>query len=318
MKESSQADDEREAAGARRSRRRRQLLHLAASALILAVTAWFVHPGAVADRLRALDPAWLAAGLAASLPLYAALAARWWFTARRASAPLRPGRAVADYYLSTFVNQVLPLGVAGDALRAMRHGRRLRAAGESRGLARAVCTLMVERLGGLAALGGAVAIAAATLAGRDRWLAGFALIEALVIAVAVGLVWVAGLRRVGAVAELGQDARRALFARGALPIQLALAAAALASLVALFYCAGRATGLALDPLATAQVAPIVLAATTLPLAFAGWGVREAVTAAIWSALGLDPAAGAAVAVTFGLLSLAASMPGLAVWLVPHD
>jgi glycosyltransferase 2 family protein len=322
MKESSLPTDSevQEAVGPPPARRGRQLLHLAASAAILAVTAWFVHPGAVFDRLRALDPIWLFAGLALSLPLYAALAARWWFTARRAGAPLRFSRAYFDYYLSTFVNQVLPLGVAGDALRAIRHGRRLRAGGDRRGLSRAVRTLLIERLGGLAVLGGAVGIAAATLVGRDRWLAGFAAIEALVITVAVGLVWAAGGRRIAgaALAELGQDARRALFARGALPVQVGLAAAALASLVGIFFCAGRASGAVLDPIAFAQVVPIVLAATTLPLAFAGWGVREAVTAAIWGALGLEPAAGAAVALTFGLLSLVASAPGLAIWLTPHE
>jgi glycosyltransferase 2 family protein len=321
MKESSPPDDEGgEAPAADRRRRRRQLLHLAASVAILAATAYFVDAKAVVARLRDLHPGWLVVGLAISLPMYALLAARWWFTARRVEARLTYGRALSDYYLSTFLNQTLPLGVAGDALRAIRHARRLRAGGDERGLGRAVRTLLVERLAGLAVLGIVVALAGATLIGEDRRVAALGLGEALAIGVAVGLVAVAGRRRIAgaAVAELGKDARRALFARGAFPAQLVLASGALAAMIATFYCSARATGLALDPLAVAQVAPIILAATTLPLAFAGWGVREAVTAAIWGALGLEPAAGAAVAVTFGLLSLVASVPGLAVWLVPHE
>jgi uncharacterized membrane protein YbhN (UPF0104 family) len=313
----SAAQDPAELGQARPGRRRRQVLHLAASAALLVATVWWVDPASLASQLRALEPAWLLAGLAVSLPLYLLLAARWWFTARRTLAPLTYRRALLEMYLSTFLNQTLPLGVAGDALRAVRHGRRLRADGDPRGLGRAVRTLLIERLGGLAALGLAVALAAASLVDRDHWLAGVAGIEALVIAIAVAVVAAAGGRRriVGAaLTELGQDARRALFARGALPVQLALAAGTIASLIAIFYTSGRATGFGLDPLAVAQVAPIVLAATSLPLAFAGWGVREAVTAAIWGALGLEPAAGAAIALTFGLLSLVASVPGLAVWL----
>jgi glycosyltransferase 2 family protein len=312
------APDPAELDGPRTGRRRRQVLHLVASVALLVATVWWVDPSSLASQMRALEPAWLLTGLALSVPMYLLLAARWWFTARRALAPLRFRRALLEMYMSTFLNQTLPLGVAGDALRAVRHGRRLRAGGDPRGLGRAVRTLLIERLGGLAALGLAVGLAAASLADRDRWLAGFAAIEALVIAIAVAAVAVAGGRRRiagSALRELGQDARRALFARGALPAQLAMAAGVIASLIAIFYTAGRATGFGLDPLAVAQVAPIILAATTLPLAFAGWGVREAVTAAIWGALGLEPAAGAAIALTFGLLSLVASIPGLAVWLV---
>ena len=312
------AEDRAERFEPRPGWRRRQVLHLVASLALLVATAWWVDPLSLASQLRALEPAWLLLGLALSGPLYLLLAARWWFTARRTLAPLGFRRALSEMYLSTFLNQTLPLGVAGDAMRAVRHGRQLRAGGDARGLGRAVRTLLIERLGGLAALGLAVGLVAATLVGHDRWLAGFAAVEALVIAVAVALVAVAGGRRRiagAAMMELGQDARRALFARGALPAQLAMAAGVIASLIAIFYTAGRATGFGLDPLAVAQVAPIILAATTLPLAFAGWGVREAVTAAIWGALGLEPAAGAAIALTFGLLSLVASVPGLAVWLV---
>jgi uncharacterized membrane protein YbhN (UPF0104 family) len=322
MKESSQQPDDEagERPPARRSRRRRQLLHLAASAGILTATVVFVDARAVLSRLGQLDAGWLAAGLALSLPLYVLLAARWWFTARRIGAPLPFRRALLDYYLSTFLNQVLPLGVAGDAVRAIRHASRLGAGGETRTTGRAVRTLLIERLAGLAVLGLVVAIAGVSLLDEDRRVAALALVEAGVIALAVGLAALAGGKPIAgaAVAALGQDARRALFARGALPAQLALSALALSALIATFACAARATGMAVGVVDAAQVAPIILAAATLPLAFAGWGVREALTAAIWAALGLDPASGAAVAVTFGLLSLVASTPGFIVWLVPHD
>jgi uncharacterized membrane protein YbhN (UPF0104 family) len=299
----------------------RQLLRLAGTAALLAATAWFVDPRAVLDRLRALDARWLAAALALAGPMYLMLAARWWLTSRRIGAPLSFSRALADYLLSSVLNQTLPVGVAGDAVRAVRHGRRLRAAGVDGGVGRAIRSIVLERVSGLAVLAASLATAAATLVGAHPRLAAVALGEAVIIAAVVALVWRAGGRapvagRGGAVARLGDDARRGLFA--AAPAQLALSTGILASLVAMFYCAGRATGLALDAGAVAQVTPLILAASLLPLAFAGWGVREAITAAIYGALGLDPVSGAAAAVTFGLLSLVASAPGLIVWLVPVD
>ena len=65
------------------------------------------------------------------------------------------GRAAAlsarrrDYYLSTLLNQLLPLGVAGDVVRALRHRRRLGAQGTLGPPARAV---VLERLSGVCGL----------------------------------------------------------------------------------------------------------------------------------------------------------------------
>ena len=78
------------------------------------------NPHRILARLADLDPAWLVLALLISLPVYLCIAARWFLIARGLGAPLRYRRAVADYYLSTFLNQVMPLGVAGDAVRAVK------------------------------------------------------------------------------------------------------------------------------------------------------------------------------------------------------
>ena len=49
-------------------------------------------------------------------------------------------------------------------------------------------------------------------------------------------------------------------------------------------------------------------AMTLP-SIAGWGPREGVTAWVFAAAGLGASAGAATAVTYGVMVLAASLPG---------
>src|SRR5690606_6755848 len=99
-------------------------------ALMLAV----VDLGRVGARLAALDPAWSGAALALSVPLYLALAWRWWFTAGRVGAPIAFGRAWAEYYASTFRSRVMPVSIAGDAVRVLRHRRRLADAGHDRPL----------------------------------------------------------------------------------------------------------------------------------------------------------------------------------------
>lgn len=297
------------ATGNRPSRRKRAigLLHVLSSVVLLAVTLYLVDARAVAGRLGNLDVSWLALALGLSLPLYLVLAARWWLTARSLDAPVGFGRAVSDYYVSTFFNQTL-FGMAGEAVRAVRHGRTL---GE-RGLGRAIRIIAIERLTGTACFAVLTTIAGVTFLWRDLVVAGIAFAEAAAIFGTILVLRYWRIRVLGgaAVAELRADARRVFATPGVGVALFGLSTGLLALMIATFYCAGHAAGYGLDAFAVIRVTPVILAATALPLAFAGWGVREAMTAILYAALGLDPASGAAVSVTFGLIALVASAPGI--------
>src|SRR5688500_15505184 len=99
------------------------LLRLAVSAGLLAALAWILDGDALIDRLTDLEPIWVLIALAISLPQMALLAFRWRLTAARLGLALPFGTALSEYYLATFLNQLLPGGVMGDVSRAWRHGR---------------------------------------------------------------------------------------------------------------------------------------------------------------------------------------------------
>ena len=83
---------------------------------------------------------------------------RWRLTAQRLGAPIRFGEALREYYVATFLNQVLPGGVMGDAARAWRHARLSRTEamdGAPVGLA-AWHAVLIERASGQLALLGVV------------------------------------------------------------------------------------------------------------------------------------------------------------------
>jgi uncharacterized membrane protein YbhN (UPF0104 family) len=288
---------------------------LGAVALLAATIAW-VEPAALAARLRALDAGWLALGVACAVPVYVAFAARWWWIARALDAPIGLARAHAEYALSTFLNQALPLGIAGDAARAVRHGARLRRAGAAAPTAHAVAAVVVERVVGLVGLGLAIAGAAAWAGASARPLVALAGgVE--VAAIALVVVLLTTRRGAGRLGVLGASARRALRRPATLAPPVALSLLGTAALVAQFHAAARAVGGAPSFAASAAVVPVVLGAAMVPLAFAGWGAREAVAAALWGALGLSTAAGAAAGVAFGAVTLLASAPGLVVLLLPE-
>jgi uncharacterized membrane protein YbhN (UPF0104 family) len=276
-----------------------------ATPILVAGVLWFVDVRAVAARLAHLEGRFVAMFLHLSAPLYLLYAWRWRFTAARLGAPLPFRRAYLEYYVSTLLNQVLPVGIAGDVVRAARHKRAFGAWGPP---ARAV---ILERFSGFVGLALFVLASAATWIARgERAFVGvFAGALVLVLPIAI----LASKRR----AAWLEDARAALVARGALGFQLGVSLASVALLLVMFACAGRAAGVDLDAASVVQVVPLVLAATTIPWAFAGWGAREASTATLFGLMGKGAADGVTVSVTFGVLSLAAAAPGVIVLCLPR-
>ncbi|MGZ3439860.1 MAG: lysylphosphatidylglycerol synthase transmembrane domain-containing protein [Polyangia bacterium] len=304
------------------TRRRLGTLGRVLAPIVLVAVVWrFVDLGSVAARLHHIDAVWAVIALLVTLPLYALYALRWSFTAGRVGAPLSFRKAFAEYYVSTLLNQLSPLGVAGDVVRALRHHGRLHRDGAT-SLGPSARAVLLERMSGLVGLALFVLVSAgAWIRSGRRELVPVA-VGALGLVVAGALFAVRRLRAVDGtgsaaagrpgLARFVRDGRAALVERGALGVQLALSGAAVALLVVLFVCAARATGVVVDPLTALAVVPLVLAATIVPFAFAGWGVREATTAALYGLLGLDAATGVAVSVAFGLVNLAAASPGLLV------
>lgn len=82
----------------------------------------------------------------------------------------------------------------------------------------------------------------------------------------------------------------------------------LCNVLALFILA-RAVGVNLDFLATAAVALPALLIASMPIAIAGWGVREGAMIVGYGLFGVAPAAALAVSIAFGLALLIISLPG---------
>jgi hypothetical protein len=106
--------------------------------------------------------------------------------------------------------------------------------------------------------------------------------------------------------------RAALLSRRNGPGVLGSSVVVLAGHLALFLLAARTAGVGAPPLTLLPLAVLALLAMSLPLNVGGWGPREGVTAWAFAAAGLGAGSGLAVAVVYGVLSLAASLPGAAV------
>ena len=289
-----------------------RVLRAGVSFALLAVLAWVLDAGALLDRLAGFDKRWALLAIAISLPQIVILAFRWRFTASRLGLHLPFGTAIREYYLATFLNQVLPGGVVGDVSRAWRHGQ----VGPERRVGPAARAVILERASGQVVMGGVAALSFASLPLTYGVLP-------TTLTLAVGGVGASALAayfvlrrwpRSGLLAGLGRDVQTALLARDALPTQLVSSTLVVGTFLATYVMAARAVGVT-TPLWTLLplVAPVLLS-MLVPATVAGWGVREVTAAALWGAVGLTVVDGVAISAAYGILALVSSLPGAVVLL----
>lgn len=298
-------------------RRLRKHLGTIAGVLILGVLLWRLGTGVFLDGLRRIDGTTLLAAIGIGLLTTAFSAWRWCLVARELRIRLPLGAAVADYYRALFLNAALPGGVLGDVHRAVRHGR------STGDLGRGVRAVVLERTAGQAVL---VAVGAVVLLTQPSPVLAQSRESALLIAAVsvCGVVTVGAVRkgrapatapRYGAVRAALTEARGALLARRSWPGVTLSSALVLAGHLAMFVLAARAAGSDASVTRLLPLALLALLAMGLPLNIGGWGPREGVTAWAFGAAGLGAGMGLTVAVIYGVLSFAASLPGAAVLVV---
>ena len=335
-----------------RSRARSWLGQLAGLFLLIA-TLRYVDPSALLARLSQLHVGFIVVGTALVVPQLHCLALRWRLTAAQLGFPFAQRQALREYGLSMLLNLLLPFGIAGDAVRVLRHAtgapfpltaatepaappapnkhRPLKAASgrgatlcspgalaqaPAVGLSRAFHGVLLERmLGQIVVIVWAVATLPLWFGEVGVWLSGaalgaLALVAALVRRIPQGSPPDTRSAPTRALLALSRSLQQLLASRRYLGAQLALSSVITLSIAAQLYCALGALGLTLSTAQATQVFPLMLLSMSLPLAFAGFGPREAVTAELYDILQLSAADGAAFALAFGAILICTSLPCL--------
>lgn len=301
------------------------LLRLAISlGLFAGLLAW-LDVAAIAAEIEGLAPGWALVALLLTLPQVAVSAWRWRFTARLLDVPLSRRAAFGDYYLATFLNQLLPGGVMGDVTRAWRHADASGARGP------AIRSVIIERVSGQLVLWPVALLALSTplwhaplsQAGHAALAAlesvdalGWATLAVIVSGAALALAWLnrrpshAAKRLSQALTRgLARDLARTLTDARVWPRQLLASLLVVASYIAVYVCAARAIGADIALTTLLVLIPPVLMAMALPLSVAGWGLREGAAALVWSGVGLPAEQGVAISMAYGVLVLVSSLPG---------
>ena len=276
----------------------------AAAVALLAVVIWRLGTGPFLAGVKAVDGrALLAAGAIFFLTTVCS-AWRWTIVSRNLGLRLSLPAAVAAYYRAVFLNLMLPAGVAGDVHRGVRHGREVQDVG------RGMRAVVWERGAGQVVQVVLTISVLLVLPSPLRSSMPFVVVAAAAVVLGVvlaGRVRVRG-RRSRLWSAVVADVRNGVLRRQALPAVVVASALVLVGHAATFLVAARTAGVTAPLSRLVPLALIAMLAMVLP-SIGGWGPREGVTAWAFAAAGLGASRGAATAVAYGVLVLAASLPG---------
>jgi glycosyltransferase 2 family protein len=279
----------------------------AVAAVVLAAVIWRLGTGPFLAGLKGVDGRAVLAVAAIVLVTTLCSAWRWTIVARGLEVRLSLPAAVAAYYRSLFLNLTLPGGVAGDVHRGVSHGR------EVRNVGRALRAVVWERAAGQVVQAVLTISVLLMLPSPVRSLMPF--VAGAAVGVAVGVVLLGRMRMGGgrswctrARNAVVTDIRDGVLRRNALPAVMLSSFVGVCGHTGTFLIAARTAGVTAPISRLLPLAMLSLLAMVLP-SVAGWGPREGVTAWAFSAAGLGADQGAATAVAYGVLVLAASLPG---------
>lgn len=284
------------------------------SLALLAGMVWLLEPGTVFAAFASVPPSLVIMAVVIVQLQIILSAIRWRFTAARLGHEMPLGLVLREYYASSLLNQLLPGGMAGDALRAYR----VREDGEG-GWKRPATAVVLERLSGQFAffLVMGMGLVAWPILVTKHLPEEFGPIAFLFGAVTLGLVTIGILfwrsRFSSRFAKLKPDLLQAFWHDGAWIKQAGLSGLIVGTYIATFMIASHAVGATLPMIAALTAIPLCLLTMLIPAGIGGWGTREAAAAALWPLFGYSSAEGLAASILYGLLSLGgAALPGVIV------
>lgn len=286
----------------------RSLFRLVASIVLFALVLWFIGPARVLASFTQADPAWLAAGFAASLCASLLSALRWHALAAWLGVHAPRREMILAYWRGVMANTVLPgATLGGDALRALH----LQSLGHS--IARTAASVLLDRLSGLwvlvalslsmTAVAQALGLLSAAVLSTPPI---FAAALAVLTLIAPLLIWSLSTALKGLLPDRAIALLDALHAR---PnplqqyfVQILWSGGVQLFSIAAFACGGYGLGLDLAWWQFVIAAGPIFVFAAMPVGIGGWGTREAASALMLGAFGATHETAVACAILYGLFA----------------
>lgn len=274
-----------------------------------------VHIREVLEVVRSLNPWLLVPALALQILSALVAALRWYMIMRELDFRETAGFYIRSYFKGTFFNQALPTSIGGDALRV------LEAAKVGGGKREAFYGVFIDRIVGLLGL---LLLNLIAIFSKPVFLEqGYPAVHYTIIAMALfgfagvfvltllgDVKWLAGNRITKLIHDLSHRIRTVYRSGRTITLQTALSVIIHLLSMMTVYLIGRSIGLDYGLLIYLVVVPPVILLTIVPISLAGWGVRETGMVGLFLLIGAEKAEVLSMSLIYGLMLVAASMPGM--------
>ena len=239
---------------------------------------------------------------------YVLSAYRWMYISSKNGSEMNFLYCLKFYYISTFINNILPGGVVGDIYRAY-------SARESDNnlinLSKSVQGIVFERLSGQIIMFFIFLISLTFFFLINAKYVAFlftvvpVLLITFIIYIVVRKIYFNKISSNEIVINF-----RKIFSGKIFWNHTIISFFVVLSYIVIYIISAEALGLSIDYFTFFVFTPIVLFSMTLPVSIGGWGVREGTALLIAFLLGLSASSSISVAVMYGILNLFCSLPGL--------
>ncbi len=227
---------------------------------------------------------------------------RWYFIASNTNFKIAYSDAIKFYYISGFLNNILPTGILGDIYRTIN----IKVNDEKGNFLKSLQSVIFERLSGQVSLVVTFIMSLALLFLLNKKY------EALLYTLALIIIILSLIKLVFRYYNKNNYINNfKFFFSGKLFYKhFFLSLIIVVTYITTYIICALALDLDIDIVSFFVFAPLVLFSMTLPVSIGGWGVRETAALAVSFLLGLSVSASVTVAIVYGLTNLLCSTPGM--------
>jgi uncharacterized membrane protein YbhN (UPF0104 family) len=227
---------------------------------------------------------------------------RWHFIALNTKSKIDYQDAIKFYYISGFLNNILPTGILGDIYRTMN----IKVNNEKGNILKSFQSVIFERLSGQVSLLVTFILSLAFLFFMNKKYEAFFYTLTLIII----LILLTKLFFKYNLKSKYINNFKYIFSGRLFYKHFFLSLIIVITYITTYIICALALELNIDIVSFFVFAPLVLFSMTLPVSIGGWGVRETTALAVSFLLGLSVSASVTVAIVYGLTNLICSVPGL--------
>ena len=262
----------------------------------------------IVSTIKLVNPTYIIIIFIISFIQYILSAYRWMYISKHTDLDISFLSSLKFYYISTFMNNILPGGIVGDIFRIYYHADNKN---EIFKISKSLQSVIFERLSGqIMLLVFFISSLSLYFILNQKYVAFLYLfLPLLIIFLIFKYLFNIKLNKFIRNRKYGENFFK-VFTGEVFWRHIILSFFVVISYIFIYIVSAVSLGISIDYFAFLVFSPIVLFSMTLPVSIGGWGVREVTALLISFLLGLSASLSITVAIMYGVINLICSLPGL--------